>query len=224
MSTSTAPEFLTSRQAATLLGISYPHLMRLVTRGELPGAQVGVLWRFSRRQLVDWLESRALARMDPQAAARLRKVSHTRRLTITAGLALALVLSAARPTSAQPQVVLTAAQYLGQGNMTGNPGNWCASFVVHVYGVALPVEPTPSARQLWNRFRAAGLATTTPQPGDLIFFWRESPSSWKGHVGIVESASVDVITTIEGNVDGKVVRCTYRRRAIPRLLGFGRMP
>lgn len=116
------------------------------------------------------------------------------------------------------------AQYVGQGNTFNTDGaNWCADFAVHVTGDALPVEPSRSAKQLYTRFKAAGLLTTTPQPGDLVFWWRESPTSWKGHVGIVESVTADTITTVEGNVSNRVQRRTYPRQGMPKLLGFGKV-
>ncbi|WP_367328285.1 TIGR02594 family protein [Lentimicrobium sp.] len=36
-----------------------------------------------------------------------------------------------------------------------------------------------------------GQKTTSPIPGDIVVFWRESPSSWKGHVGIFLGFSAD---------------------------------
>lgn len=114
--------------------------------------------------------------------------------------------------------------YVGQPNRFNTDGAaWCADFAVHVTGDALPIKPSRSAKQLYTRFKAAGLLTKNPQPGDLVFFWRESPTSWKGHVGVVESVTSDTLTTVEGNVSNRVQRRTYPRHAIPRLLGFGKV-
>ena len=95
--------------------------------------------------------------------------------------------------------------------------------MVDVYGEELPVETTRSAKEMWNRVRVAGLTTTTPRAGDLIFFWRQAPWSWKGHVGIGAHSDGTTIRTIEGNVGGRVVERFYRLDEIPQLLGFGKI-
>ena len=87
----------------------------------------------------------------------------------------------------------------------------------------LPVSPTRSARALYNRFKHAGRLTTEPQPGDLVFWWRNSPNSWTGHVGFIRTVTDTEIVTIEGNVNNRVVERRYPRHNISRLLGFGSM-
>ena len=131
----------------------------------------------------------------------------------------------AGPVAAEPlPIVERAARYLWEGNRFNADGaSWCADFAVHVLGEDLPVAPSRSAKALYNAFAKAGRLTNEPQPGDLIFFWRESPSSWKGHVGIVAAVDADTIATIEGNVTGRVTQRFYRRRAVPQLLGYGRV-
>lgn len=52
--------------------------------------------------------------------------------------------------------------------------NWCAK------QVGLPMSGKPNARS-WLR---VGAASTQPEPGDVVVFWRESLHSWKGHVAI----------------------------------------
>ena len=125
---------------------------------------------------------------------------------------------------AQPTPLERAKATIGHTNHFNHDGaNWCADYVVTMAGERLPVSPSRSAKQLYQRFKAAGLVVSQPQPGDLVFFWRESPQSWKGHTGIVEAVSSTTLTTIEGNVGRIVQRRTYARHAIPRLLGFGRL-
>jgi hypothetical protein len=36
-----------------------------------------------------------------------------------------------------------------------------------------------------------GTKVAYPEPGDIVVFWRESPQSWKGHVGIFTGISFD---------------------------------
>lgn len=143
------------------------------------------------------------------------------------GLLMLLSLLLSIPKCARAEAhVEKARRFVGQGNPTGTQGNWCADFVSFVYASDLPVPPSRSAKALWNAFKAAGLTTEDPQPGDLIFFWRERPGSWKGHVGIVARVSDEQVVTIEGNVgsdEGAVQLREYARGAIPRLLGYGRV-
>jgi excisionase family DNA binding protein len=50
------PEIMSAPQVGQWLGISPQQVRRLAADGKLPGVQVGSLWRFSRPQLLAWLE------------------------------------------------------------------------------------------------------------------------------------------------------------------------
>lgn len=76
---------------------------------------------------------------------------------------------------------------LGMGDAAGirvtdDETPWCGLFVSHCIATTLPDEPMPAnplgARQ-WLKFGS----DVTPQFGSALIFWRESPSSFKGHVG-----------------------------------------
>lgn len=66
--------------------------------------------------------------------------------------------------------------------MTDDETPWCGLFVSHCIASTLPDEAMPAnplgARQ-WLKFGDE----VTPQFGSTLVFWRESPSSFKGHVG-----------------------------------------
>jgi excisionase family DNA binding protein len=49
---------LDSDEAAALLGIHKKTLQRMACSGEVPGVQIGDLWRFRASTLNDWLASR----------------------------------------------------------------------------------------------------------------------------------------------------------------------
>jgi excisionase family DNA binding protein len=49
---------LDSDEAAALLGIHKKTLQRMARSGEVPGVQIGDLWRFRASTLNDWLASR----------------------------------------------------------------------------------------------------------------------------------------------------------------------
>ena len=59
-------EILTLEDAAKLLRVSSETVRRKAQRGDLPATKVGREWRFSRRQLMNWLEERAAARESAQ--------------------------------------------------------------------------------------------------------------------------------------------------------------
>jgi excisionase family DNA binding protein len=54
------PEVLTTRQAAELLQLSVETVKAQAAGGLLPAAKVGREWRFSRRQLLAWIEAGGL--------------------------------------------------------------------------------------------------------------------------------------------------------------------
>jgi hypothetical protein len=119
------------------------------------------------------------------------------------------------------------------------PTNWCAAFVCWCYYQAMgapiyllpPFPYTLSARKLMNELNKSDniriyVNKINPKRGDLIFFWRESPTSWMGHVGIIEYAGPKWIGTIEGNkgkFPSKVARYKYPADTlkIPKFLAFG---
>jgi len=124
------------------------------------------------------------------------------------------------------------------GDMAEPPVNWCCAFVcwcimqgvIVSYKGDIPKwipEETLSVRNLLNQFREHKKLVEQPQPGDIIFFWREDPKSWLGHVGIIEKVTGMEIITIEGNkgkFPSKVQNYKYTNwQTIPNLLGFGRL-
>jgi excisionase family DNA binding protein len=50
-----APDVLTAGEAAALLRIAEPELVRAAERGKLPGRRIGDEWRFGREALLAWL-------------------------------------------------------------------------------------------------------------------------------------------------------------------------
>jgi len=49
-------EVLTTQEAAALLSVHPKTLLRQVREGTIPAARVGRRWKFSKRQLLAWLE------------------------------------------------------------------------------------------------------------------------------------------------------------------------
>ena len=121
-------------------------------------------------------------------------------------------------------------KYLNELAVEGSA--WCAAFVSHCFshgGFRFPFEYTVSAKQLLNQFRklrwcydkSSGI---TPEPGDIVFWWRIKPNSWQGHCGLVHHYANGRLFTIEGNRSSKVEGFSYGFDKMKRLLGFGRVP
>lgn len=55
------PDVLTLEEAAEYLRVSPELLRRKAREGLIPGVRIGRHWRFSRRQLLEWLESAAIS-------------------------------------------------------------------------------------------------------------------------------------------------------------------
>jgi hypothetical protein len=125
------------------------------------------------------------------------------------------------------------------------PANWCSAFVCwcikeacQALSISMPFEYTLSARKLFNIFKANDWIlekNVAPIPGDLIFFWRDNPLSWMGHIGFVKCIYEEentplnyktIIKTIEGNkgyFPSKVNVYKYDYHTVPCLLGYGRI-
>lgn len=128
-----------------------------------------------------------------------------------------------------PQDVFNeAATYLGVAEVAGDQSNptvvdmlyavgirgdeltdstaWCAAFVNHVLEtLGLSSPKSALARAYLNV--GVGVPISAAVPGDVVIIWRESISSWKGHVGFVHSIDLEggTITILGGN-QGNMVR------------------
>jgi len=94
---------------------------------------------------------------------------------------------------------------------------WCAGFVNAVLnGVDRKGTGKLNARSFLNW----GKSVSEPQEGDVVVFWRESKSSWKGHVGFFAGFDDDGdILVLGGNQNNSVSIKSYDK---DRLLGYRR--
>ena len=112
---------------------------------------------------------------------------------------------------------------------------WCASFVAYCLKEAECIgrfRYPKVARDFWNNYGKWRLAheIDSPEPGDIIIFWRGKFKGWQGHCGIVDFVYLNTagdwkISVIEGNkgpFPAKVARFEYGLDNIPKLLGFVR--
>ncbi len=109
--------------------------------------------------------------------------------------------------------------------------SWCAAFVSYCFansGFTIPFQYSVSARELFNQIKSKKWgyhrdSGITPEPGDIVIWWRGSPDSWQGHTGIVHHFRDGILHTIEGNRKSKVAGFSYNLKTMRKLLGFGRV-
>jgi uncharacterized protein (TIGR02594 family) len=92
-------------------------------------------------------------------------------------------------------------------NTTGYQANndetsWCSAFVNWCMLKASQRGTNNAAARSWLTY---GQALGSPRPGCVVVLWRESPSSWKGHVGFFEGFDVgNRVRLLGGNQGGGV--------------------
>lgn len=91
---------------------------------------------------------------------------------------------------------------------------WCAIFMNEVLKEAGCIY---SGKLNARSFLKEGVETKEPLPGDIVIFWRSSPSSWKGHVGLFVREDDDYIWCLGGNQSNQV---NVRRYDKSRVLGY----
>lgn len=110
--------------------------------------------------------------------------------------------------------VLKYFQQIGFLGIRNDETAWCAAFANWVlHKNRIPHTGKLTARSFLN----AGQETKEPKPGDIVVFWRESKSSWKGHVGFFIRQDDRYIYTLGGNQNNQVCIKRYHRS---RLLEF----
>lgn len=94
---------------------------------------------------------------------------------------------------------------------------WCSAFI---NWCALKAGLKKSGKLNARSWLDFGDEITTPIPGDVVIFWRESPESWKGHVGLFVAERGKYIYCLGGNQKNMVRISGYNKA---QLLGFRRL-
>lgn len=96
---------------------------------------------------------------------------------------------------------------------------WCSIFVNWCAQKAGLVSSKKANARSWLTI---GHAVESPEPGDVVVYWRGSIDSWTGHVGIFigYNKSGDRIFTLGGNQGNQVSITAY---PASKLLGFRRL-
>lgn len=121
-------------------------------------------------------------------------------------------------SSNNPQI-LKYAEEAGFTKYNRDSSAWCslfANWVAHKSG--LERSNSLAARSWLN----VGIPIESPEPGDVVVFWRESRDSWKGHVGFFHGFSSDRsrVYCLGGN-QGDQVSITAKPNS--RVLGYRRL-
>lgn len=91
---------------------------------------------------------------------------------------------------------------------------WCSAFANYVHKQAGVERSGKLNARSWLKI---GQKTSYPQKGDIVVFWRESPSSWKGHVAFFIRESSKYIYVLGGNQGNEVKIARYPKN---RLLAY----
>lgn len=87
------------------------------------------------------------------------------------------------------------------GDKLGDETAWCSAFANWVACKAgLEMTNKLNARS-WLK---VGKTTNNPEPGDVVVLWRESPESWKGHVGFYIRETRRFVYILGGNQANQV--------------------
>jgi uncharacterized protein (TIGR02594 family) len=94
------------------------------------------------------------------------------------------------------------------GTFLKDETSWCAAFV----NWCLKEGDKPYLRKLNARsLLQVGEKVDKPQVGDIVVLWRESKTSWKGHVGFYVSEDKNNVLLLGGNQGNKVCILPYAK-------------
>ena len=88
---------------------------------------------------------------------------------------------------------------------------WCSAFV---NWCAIKAKRPHSGKLNARSWLKIGSRTYSPSLGDVVVFWRESPKSWKAHVGFFIAARNGLIYTLGGNQKNAVNMSAYPRSRV----------
>lgn len=105
----------------------------------------------------------------------------------------------------------------GRSDIKSDEIPWCSAFLIAMtFRCGLNGSRSLSARS-WLAF---GEKISSPQPGDIAVFWRESEAGSLGHVGIYIAELEQNLLILGGNESNRVMIEAFPTR---RLLGFRRL-
>ena len=116
------------------------------------------------------------------------------------------------------EVILQMFKDIGHSWVKHDETAWCSCFI---NWVAQHCKCDNSGKLNARSWLYVGTGTDDPRHGDIVVFWRESPDSWKGHVGLFMGYSKEGnIFVLGGNQGNEVCIKTY---PIDMLLSFRKL-
>jgi uncharacterized protein (TIGR02594 family) len=106
---------------------------------------------------------------------------------------------------------------IGQTWVNDDETAWCSMFM---NWLALRSGKERTGRLNARSWLSIGTEIIKPEVGDVVVFWRSSPGSWKGHVGMYVNEINSMIYTLGGNQDNMV---NIKGYVSDRLLGYRRL-
>lgn len=94
---------------------------------------------------------------------------------------------------------------------------WCSAFA---NAVAKRSGREYSGKLNARSWLSVGQEIETPDIGDIVVFWRGSPTDWRGHVGFYISEDATHIYTLGGNQSNMVCIQPYPKK---QLIGYRRL-
>ncbi|MGB1294859.1 MAG: TIGR02594 family protein [Flavobacteriales bacterium] len=94
------------------------------------------------------------------------------------------------------------------GSRLKDETSWCSAFM---NWVAMNSELEPSGELTARSWLKVGWEVKEPILGDVVVFWRESPQSWKGHVGLFIRETKHFIYVLGGNQSNQVKISAYNK-------------
>ncbi len=139
--------------------------------------------------------------------------------TILIHIALSQYGVTEEPGKEHNPVILNYFKEIGHTWVESDETAWCSAYT---NWVALRAACERSNQLTARSWLLVGIPVSIPQIGDIVVFWRESPDSWKGHVGFFIAYSEDGqnIYVLGGNQNNQVCIKAY---PVARLLGFRRL-
>lgn len=98
-------------------------------------------------------------------------------------------------------VIMSFFKAMGKTWVQGDETAWCSAFINYlaiVCGYEYSGELTAKS---WLHI---GYSINRPVPGCLVIYWRDTPSSWKGHVGLWIREENKNIYTLGSNQDNMI--------------------
>lgn len=113
-------------------------------------------------------------------------------------------------------VIMSFFNTIGHSWVQGDETAWCAAFANYCCLASIGKQTGKLTARSFLNF---GIDTTEPFPGDIVIIWRESPDSWKGHVGFYINHDNEYVYMLGGNQNNQV---NVSRYPVERVLVYKR--